>query len=95
MSRCPICGQKHKGRCAHDIPDKPDPFYVSGIWRRKRAIILRTEPLCRICRKSNTLTTATVVDHIIPIRQGGAKLDPSNLQPLCVTCHNSKTAKER
>ena len=36
-----------------------------------------------------------VVDHITPIRFGGGKLDPDNLQTMCDTCHNIKSNAER
>jgi 5-methylcytosine-specific restriction endonuclease McrA len=28
------------------------------------------------------------VHHITPLKQGGARLDPSNLMSLCNSCHN-------
>lgn len=33
------------------------------------------------------------IDHAIPLEQGGSN-DDSNLQPLCNTCHEAKTAAE-
>lgn len=36
-----------------------------------------------------------VVDHITPIKDGGAPYDPSNTQSLCHACHNKKTGQER
>ena len=39
-------------------------------------------------------TPARVVDHITPIKDGGERFCWSNLQPLCISCHNRKTAKE-
>lgn len=59
-------------------------------WLRCRAYILSREPLCRRCKREQ----ATAVDHILPLRRGGARLDPDNLQPLCASCHNKKTATE-
>ncbi|MCA1259418.1 HNH endonuclease [Nitratireductor aquimarinus] len=38
---------------------------------------------------------ATEVDHITPMRQGGAPRDRANLQSLCGTCHRQKTGAER
>ena len=52
-------------------------------------MILRRSPLCVKCGQG-----ASQVDHIVPIRKGGARLDPDNLQPLCHSCHSSKTATE-
>jgi 5-methylcytosine-specific restriction protein A len=34
------------------------------------------------------------VDHVQPIKEGGARFDAANLQSLCVSCHNAKTARE-
>lgn len=52
-------------------------------------MVLRREPLCRRCGHE-----ASQVDHIRPIRQGGARLDPENLQALCHSCHSRKTRTE-
>ena len=65
-------------------------FYNSRAWRRLRAWTLAGEPMCRSCNK-----VATVVDHILPIRLGGDRMDPHNLQPLCASCHNKKSRSER
>ena len=35
-----------------------------------------------------------MVDHIKPISIGGDRLHQSNLQTLCNSCHNKKSAKE-
>lgn len=66
-------------------------LYDSAAWKRARASHLQSEPLCRSCRKAGKLVEAQVVDHIIPVRDGGAELDDGNLQSLCKSCHNSKT----
>jgi 5-methylcytosine-specific restriction protein A len=66
-------------------------FYQRKEWKAARALQLRDEPLCRQCRAAGKLIEAVVVDHIIAIEFGGAKLDPNNLQSLCKPCHNSKT----
>lgn len=34
-----------------------------------------------------------VVDHILPLSEGGAKLDEDNLQPLCNRHHNGLKRK--
>jgi len=33
------------------------------------------------------------VDHIVPISQGGAPLDPRNLRTLCAACHKRKSRR--
>jgi 5-methylcytosine-specific restriction endonuclease McrA len=35
-----------------------------------------------------------IVDHIIPVSQGGSFWDPTNHQPLCGKCHSAKTMTE-
>lgn len=33
-------------------------------------------------------------DHVQPLRLGGARLDPNNIQPLCASCHARKRRAE-
>ena len=65
-------------------------FYSSAGWRRLSKMQLRREPLCVVCYRAGRITPAEIADHIIPIRDGGARLDMSNLQSLCRGCHNKK-----
>ncbi len=69
-------------------------FYQSANWRRLRANFLRLHPLCRVCARKEQTVPAKVVDHIVPIKDGGGRFDTANLQSLCVSCHNRKTASE-
>ena len=69
-------------------------FYQSAAWRALRAACLRAHPLCRLCAARGLLVAATVVDHIVPIKDGGERFEANNLQGLCVSCHNAKTARE-
>jgi 5-methylcytosine-specific restriction endonuclease McrA len=55
-------------------------------WRRIRKLQLAREPLCRMCGR-----TATDVDHIRPLADGGAFDDPANLRSLCHECHSRVT----
>ena len=73
---------------------KSQSFYNSKAWKTAKARHLKIEPLCRECKKKGLLVRATVVDHIVPIKQGGALLDEGNLQSLCWSCHSRKSAKE-
>ena len=70
-------------------------FYNSKAWRGLRAAYIRTYPLCKKCKDEGKTKKADHVDHIVPISQGGERLDWLNLQSLCIKCHNSKTASER
>lgn len=69
-------------------------FYRSGHWRSVRWAYLCEHPLCAICLGHERYVPATVVDHIVPIKDGGDRFDTANLQSLCVSCHNRKTARE-
>ena len=52
------------------------------------AILLRHGGLCAQCGSDKEIH----MDHIIPVARGG-KTEPSNLQPLCRPCNQSKGAK--
>lgn len=69
-------------------------FYKKANWKRLRQMQLNQEPLCRECKKQGKVKEATVVDHIIPIEEGGPRYDMLNLQSLCESHHNQKSAKE-
>lgn len=71
-----------------------DSFYRSSVWLSLRSKHLRDEPLCRGCKKLDRVTAASMVDHILPIRDGGEQLDENNLQSLCESCHARKRARE-
>lgn len=63
-------------------------------WRRKRDIVkANADGLCVLCRLKGIVSTGSVCDHIAPEAEGGSS-DISNLQWLCVPCHDEKTAKE-
>ena len=48
-----------------------------------------------ICKKAGRATPANVVDHIVPIKQGGELLNINNCQSICSLHHNQKSALER
>lgn len=56
---------------------------------------IASEPLCRMCAAEGKLVSATEVDHIQPLAQGGAQFDPANLQSLCRRHHAGKTWREK
>ena len=63
-------------------------------WRKLRRSVLDAEPLCRSCASLGYTTPADTVDHIVPRARGGTD-DLANLQPLCNTCHDAKTDREK
>ena len=69
-------------------------FYQSARWRTVRAAFLREHPLCRVCAAFGRVVAAVVVDHVVPVKDGGARFDTGNLQALCISDHNAKSARE-
>jgi 5-methylcytosine-specific restriction protein A len=62
----------------------------STLWRKIRATVLSSEPLCRHCQQAGRVQLAYAVDHIDGDSANNAL---SNLQPLCLSCHSRKTAR--
>ena len=86
---------EHKEYKARRTDKKEQAIYKSARWKAVRGIRLRLNPLCLMCEKEGRITLAQMVDHIRPIKQGGAVYDLDNLQSLCFRHHNIKTASER
>lgn len=72
-----------------DIKREYNPFYSSARWKKTTKLFLSLYPICCKCER-----LAKHTDHIIRIVDGGDPYDFKNLQPLCIRCHSSKTAKE-
>ena len=64
-------------------------------WRKVRAEYIAEHPLCEECLKNGKIVPVYDVDHIVPLSQGGERLDKNNLQSLCRTCHNIKTRSQK
>lgn len=75
--------------------DESDNFYNTTQWRKLRAYHIKNNPICRWCDEEERVTPAKVVDHIIPIKQGGDRTAMDNLQSLCERCHAVKSAWDR
>lgn len=64
-------------------------------WQQARVMYLAHNPLCVHCEHSGLVSSATVVDHVVPHRGDRfAFWDVSNWQALCGPCHAVKTARE-
>lgn len=70
-------------------------MYLTKTWTEElRPTQLLLEPFCRECAKRGLRVTATRVDHVEDHEGDWEKFkDPQNLQSLCESCHNRKTAK--
>lgn len=61
-------------------------------WIKLRRVFLAEHPLCAnpYGLHDDLPPFAEIVDHIVPISEGGERLDEANLQALCRRCHARK-----
>ena len=85
---CPQHQRQHRQAADANRPNAYRRGYDKR-WARLRIMVLRREPICRICGKAE----ATEVDHIVTKARGGDD-SYANLQGLCKPCHSRKTATE-
>lgn len=101
LTPCRMCNRATRGRYCQECKAKAatardagrKPSHARGYDRahaRRRAVYLHHYPLCAACNE-----LATVLDHIIRIRDGGSASDWNNLQGLCEACHNRKSRLEQ
>lgn len=98
--RCPTPGHppfttKRCGRCEAEYRRERGTATARGYdkeWRDLRARFLQQHPMCSV---SGCQERAIDVDHVVPLRQGGARLDVGNLQVLCHRHHSKKTRAEQ
>ena len=72
---------------------RADAFYVSKEWRALMSTILKQRG--RVCERCGRSGCRIFGDHIVELKDGGAKLDPKNVQLLCGSCHTAKTARAK
>lgn len=73
-------------------PKVADVFYLSPEWRSLVARLKRERGgRCERCGSTHRVAG----DHRVEISDGGATLDPANIELLCAACHNRKTAEAR
>lgn len=76
-------------------PKTADTFYSTPAWRQLMTRLIAERG--RRCEAPGCMATDCVIygDHIRELQDGGAPLDPNNIQLLCATHHGRKTAAER
>lgn len=105
VPNCPNLVRGRVGYCPEHIHESPSGWaakkdrshqkiYHTARWRRTSEQYRKEHPICIECKENGLIEQVDVVDHIVPIQNGGAVFDWDNLQSLCNSCHNSKTAKE-
>jgi 5-methylcytosine-specific restriction protein A len=105
---CPeFAAPKGRGRCLDHYRERerernqrrradPDRGRRVKLYHSKRWLVLRRRVLFEqsVCAKDGCMRLATDVDHIVPMSQGGAEYERSNLQGLCGHHHALKSARE-
>jgi 5-methylcytosine-specific restriction endonuclease McrA len=75
------------------------PFYVGPDWKAlMRQIIKQRGRCCQDPRHDGAYPRQGVRllgDHIVELRDGGARLDPRNVMLRCYRCHGRKTNEEK
>ena len=70
-------------------------FHHTVKWKKLRKTFAILNPLCKMCKDTNIIKPVDEVDHIIPVSQKpDLFFDWLNLQSLCRSCHEKKTASE-
>ena len=97
LTREGYCPKHKPAKAPRRISAEYHGWYSLPIWTDDlRPAQLLREPFCRVCAARGVRTRATVVDHIVPHRGNWARFtDRGNLQSLCKTCHDRKTAREQ
>jgi 5-methylcytosine-specific restriction protein A len=92
-TRAPVHGAS-RARPADTRPSAAARGYDAD-WRRFRAWYAAGHPaVCVRCQHGGP-SEDMHLDHIRPLEQGGPRLDEDNVQWLCHTCHNKKTAEDK
>ncbi|MEL6707622.1 MAG: HNH endonuclease signature motif containing protein [Pseudomonadota bacterium] len=77
------------------LPKVADRFYTSKEWRSLVARLKRERgAFCERCGAGGK-GVRLIGDHKREIKDGGAKLDPANIEIMCSACHSVKTANAK
>lgn len=69
-----------------------DAFYQSAAWTGLVADVKAMRgAACERCGAGGRI----YADHVRELKDGGAALDPANIELLCAKCHGRKTARAR
>jgi 5-methylcytosine-specific restriction endonuclease McrA/shikimate kinase len=85
---------QHKQERSNWSKQSPKERGYGWTWTKiRKLVMLRDGGICQVCLANNIIKEATEVDHIVPKTQGGTDED-HNLQAICKSCHQDKTAIE-
>jgi 5-methylcytosine-specific restriction protein A len=95
-SYCAVHEAERKREADRRRPNAAQRGYDSK-WQRYALSFLRVHPLCfgyPPGLHGDVPPFSQVVDHILPMEDGGGQYDRGNLQALCVRCHQMKTGDD-
>jgi 5-methylcytosine-specific restriction protein A len=88
--------KKRARKSTRSMPSTNKAFYGSTQWKALRDRKIRKDPLCQLCLPKGFLREGKDIDHIIELKDDySLRLDITNLQTLCRSCHMYKTNQER
>lgn len=90
---CPQHAPQHTGRT--DLRGRSDQRGYDSRWQRVRERFLMRHPLCSRCQEQGRIVMASVAHHVVPINDGGPRLDQANLRALCRDCHEVIHGRKR
>lgn len=90
---CPVHEKQEARRYEKYQRDPATKKHYGRTWKRIRDRYIAAHPLCEQCKKTDKLTPAEEVHHIIPLSKGGTHAE-INLMSLCTSCHSEITARE-
>jgi 5-methylcytosine-specific restriction endonuclease McrA len=70
-------------------------FYKRAAWKKTRLAYLSQFPICEVADYCGDIMEGEIVDHIVPISQGGAPYDPRNFCTMSKRLHDLKSALEQ
>lgn len=86
--------QAHADYARRRTDTSEQQFYGSVLWKRFRDAYAAAHPICEECERNGRAVLMKLVDHIVAIKDGGARLSAANAQSLCQSCQNRKHGSE-
>jgi 5-methylcytosine-specific restriction enzyme A len=78
-----------------DHRDSASARGYDSLWHKVRNRYIASHPLCERCGERGLTVVASVVHHKVPLDQGGARFDQTNLMALCRDCHEQIHGRQR
>lgn len=91
--RCDSCNAKWK-RYYRSTSKQKNKHWYGYDWQQLRESYLDDNPQCELCSAAGFIEEAREVHHKVPISDAPQlRLEWSNLQALCVSCHRKEDAR--